>query len=148
MGTAGWLSHACCAGAERAKARLSPGLCIATGLGCVSNAHAAAAEPLPRAPAGEQVDDQQQDDRADEGGDQEADPAAAQAQSQCRQQPATQEAADDANHHIQDDALRPVTLHHQAGQPTGDATHDQIDEKIHFAASSLEWTEPHAAGRA
>ena len=101
-----------------------PGLCGATNHGCVFNAHAVAAKSLPRSSARKQVDDKQQDYRANECGDQEA-KRAAHGETELRQQPAAQKTTDDADDHVEDDALGAIALHHDTGQPARYAANNQ-----------------------
>ena len=49
--------------------------------------------------------------------------------------PETDRRADDADEHVRNQTHLRIGLHDDARQPAGNATHDQIDEKIHCVAS-------------
>src|SRR5207342_3908782 len=52
-------------------------------------------------------------------------------------QPAAQERADNADDHIEQDALLRIRPHDQAGEPADDAAHDQPDDDVHASTPLL-----------
>lgn len=87
----------------------------------------------PRRPT-EQVDDRQQDDGADERHEDRPDREAVidgANTDERRDQPAPDEGADDADDHVQKDALLSIRLHDEAGEPAHDTAHDEPENEIH-----------------
>jgi hypothetical protein len=95
-----------------------------------------AAGDLARLAAAEEVDDGDEDDRAcerdEEGTDREALVDGAHA-NQWRDEPAADEGADDADHHVEEDALLLVRVHDEAGEPTDDTANDEPDDEVHMS---------------